>query len=112
MGKGNYYTYAAALFGATLAPEGGVAGWSMPGVSNIPQAMLFEQTHQPASGVFTRVNWFRAEGIPLSHYDFRDHAQHPRAGPLAVSLFCGSRRTAMFRLPRLDARGVSQHARE
>jgi hypothetical protein len=69
MGKGNYYTYATALFGATLAPEGGLAGWSMPGVSNVPQSMLFEQTNQPAGGVFTKVNWFRAEGIPLSPYD-------------------------------------------
>lgn len=69
MGKGNYYTYANALFGATLAPEGGLAGWSMPGVSNVPQSMLFEPTNQPAGGVFTKVNWFRAEGIPISPYD-------------------------------------------
>lgn len=41
----------------------------MPGVSNIPQTMLFEQTNQPAGGVFTPVNWFGAEGIPLSPYD-------------------------------------------
>ena len=69
MGKGNYYTYATMLYGATLAPEGGLAGWSMPGVSNLPQSMLFEQTNQPAGGVVTKVNWFRAEGIPLSPYD-------------------------------------------
>ncbi len=69
MDKGNYYTYATALFGATLAPEGGLAGWSMPGTSNFPQGMLFEQTNQPAAGVFTKVNWFRAEGIPISPYD-------------------------------------------
>ncbi len=69
MGKGNYYTYATALYGATLAPEGGLAGWSMPGTSNVPQNMLFEQTNQPAGGVFTKVNWFRAEGIPISPYD-------------------------------------------
>ncbi len=69
MGKGNYYTFATALFGATLAPEAGLAGWSMPGVSNVPQSMLFEPTNQPAGGVFTKVNWFRAEGIPLSPYD-------------------------------------------
>lgn len=69
MGKGNYYDYATALFGATLAPEAGLAGWSMPGVSNIPQSLLYEQTNQPAAGVFSRVNWFRAEGIPLSPYD-------------------------------------------
>jgi hypothetical protein len=68
-GKGNYYTYATALFGATLPAEGGLAGWSMPGVSNVPQSMLFEQTNQPAGGVFTRVNWYRAEGIPIFPYD-------------------------------------------
>ena len=56
MGKGNYYTYAQSLFGAVLAPEGGLVGWNMPGVSNTPQAMLFEQTNQPAAGVLTPVN--------------------------------------------------------
>ena len=30
MGKGNYYTYAQAIYGAALAPEGGLAGWNMP----------------------------------------------------------------------------------
>ncbi len=79
MGKGNYYTYATALFGATLAPEGGLAGWSMPGVSNVPQSLLFEQTNQPAGGVFTRVNWYRAEGIPISPYD---DAHNKNAYPL------------------------------
>lgn len=69
MGKGNYYDFAKALYGATLAPEGGLAGWSMPGISNIPQTMLFEQTNVPAPGVATRVNWWRAEGIPISPYD-------------------------------------------
>src|SRR5512135_2365567 len=34
VGKGNYYQYAKVLYGATLAPEGGLAGWSMPGISN------------------------------------------------------------------------------
>ncbi len=69
MGKGNYYTYATALYGATLAPEGGLAGWSMPGVSNRPMAMLFEPTNHPAPGAAAAVNWFRAEGIPISPYD-------------------------------------------
>ncbi len=76
MGKGNYYTYAKALFGANLAPEGGLAGWNMPGVSNTPQAMLFEQTNHPAAGVATPVNWFRAEGIPISPYDDA-HVKNP-----------------------------------
>jgi len=69
MGKGNYYTYAHALYGANLAPEGGLAGWSMPGLSNVPQAMLFENTNHPAAGVATPVNWWRAEGIPISPFD-------------------------------------------
>src|SRR3974390_2012192 len=42
MGKGNYYTYAQALYGAVLGPDGGLAGWNMPGISNIQQSMLFE----------------------------------------------------------------------
>jgi hypothetical protein len=31
--------------------------------------MRFEQTNIPAAGVATPVNWFRAEGIPISPYD-------------------------------------------
>jgi hypothetical protein len=69
MGKGNFYAYAASLYGAALAPEMGLAGWAMPGPNNVPQAMLFEQTNQPAKGVSAPVNWFRAEGIPISPYD-------------------------------------------
>ena len=44
MGKGNYYSYATALYGAVLGPEGGLAGWNMPGTNNTPQGMLFEAT--------------------------------------------------------------------
>ena len=69
MGKGNYYQNATALYGAVLAPEGGLAGWSMPGTNNRPQGMLFEGTNRPAPGVAKKVNWFRAEGIPISPYD-------------------------------------------
>lgn len=69
MGKGNYYTYAKAIYGATLTNEAGLAGWAMPGTNNTPQSMLFEQTNRPAAGVSTLVNWFRAEGIPISPYD-------------------------------------------
>ncbi|MEI6192810.1 MAG: PKD domain-containing protein [Verrucomicrobiota bacterium] len=69
MGKGNYYTYAQAIYGAALAPEGGLAGWNMPGVGNTPQGMLFEQTNHPAASVATPVNWWRAEGIPITPYD-------------------------------------------
>ena len=69
VGKGNYYTYAQAIYGAALGPDMGLAGWNMPGTNNTPQAMLFEPTNQPAAGVATPVNWWRAEGIPLSPYD-------------------------------------------
>src|SRR5690348_1773773 len=69
MGKGNYYTYALQLYGAALASEAGLAGWNMPGVANTPQAMLFESTNQPAAGALAPVNWWRAEGIPISPYD-------------------------------------------
>jgi hypothetical protein len=69
MGKGNFYTYSGALYGATPVPEMGLAGWAMPGTNNVPQGMLFEQTNHPAAGVATPVNWWRAEGIPISPYD-------------------------------------------
>jgi len=76
VGKGNYYSYVQAIYGPTLAPDLGLAGWNMPGTSNMPQPMLFEQTNQPASGVSTPVNWWRAEGIPLSPYD-NAHKKNP-----------------------------------
>ncbi len=69
MGKGNYYSFATALYGPTLAPEAGLAGWSMPGPSNTPQTMLFEQTNRPAPIAAALVNWFRAEGIPIAPFD-------------------------------------------
>jgi len=69
VGKGNYATYVPVLYGAPVAADQGLAGWNMPGPGNTPQPMLFENTNQPAAGVFTRVNWWRAEGIPLSPYD-------------------------------------------
>jgi PKD repeat protein len=69
LGKGNYYSYVQALYGAALAAEGGLAGWNMPGTNNPPLAMLFEPTNHPAAGVATPVNWWRAEGIPITPYD-------------------------------------------
>ena len=73
MGKGNFYSFAQALYGPALAPEAGLAGWSMPGTGNVPQGMFFEPTNHPAADVATLVNWFRAEGIPLSPYDDTHH---------------------------------------
>ena len=68
IGKGNFYTFTPWLYGA-LAPDQGLAGWAMPGVSNVAQTMLFENSNSPAAGVSTPVNWWRAEGIPLAPYD-------------------------------------------
>jgi PKD repeat protein len=76
IGKGNFYTYVQSLFGANPPPDMGLAGWAMPGLPNIPQSMLFEQTNHPAAGVATPVNWWRAEGIPLSPYDDA-HVKNP-----------------------------------
>ena len=79
MGKGNFYQYVNVLYGASPAPDTGLLGWAMPGTSNLPQAMLFENTNHPAAGVATPVNWFRAEGIPISPYD---DAQNKNPYPL------------------------------
>lgn len=69
-GKGNFYDYVLPLYGAALTPELGLTlSWPMPGTNNTPQGMLFEQTNRPAPGVATLVNWFRAEGIPITPYD-------------------------------------------
>ena len=67
-GKGNFYDFAAQLYGA-VPVNAGLAGWGMPGAANTPQSMLFENTNTPAAGVHVPVNWFRAEGIPLTPYD-------------------------------------------
>ena len=44
-------------------------GGGCQGVANVPQGMLFEPNNSPAAGVSTPVNWFRAEGIPISPFD-------------------------------------------
>jgi hypothetical protein len=69
IGKGNYYTFVQALYGAAVPPDAGLAGWNMPGPANTPQTMLFEVTNVPAAGVATPVDWFRAEGIPITPFD-------------------------------------------
>lgn len=68
IGKGNFYTYTPWLYGA-LAPDHGLAGWSMPGPANARQTNVFETLNEPVHGVFTPVNWWRAEGIPITPYD-------------------------------------------
>jgi hypothetical protein len=67
--KGNFYQFVSPLYGAALTVDSGLLSWPMPGTNNVPQAMLFEQTNHPAAGVATTVNWFRAEGIPITPYD-------------------------------------------
>jgi hypothetical protein len=73
VGKGNWLQYAPQLFGAVAADQGlpfpSPTTFWMPGASNPPQAMVFEATNEPAGGVFTRVNWFHAYGIPITPYD-------------------------------------------
>ncbi len=69
IGKGNFYEWVQPAYGATLAPDHGLAGWSMPGQENTPLSMVFERTNSPAPGMAARVNWWRAEGIPITPFD-------------------------------------------
>lgn len=55
--KLNFWQYAGILFGAAPAPDMGLAGFAMPGVSNTPQTMHF------ANGMWA------AEGVPITPYD-------------------------------------------
>ena len=66
--KGNFYDFTDRLY-APLQVDKGLAGWGMPGSANTPIGMLFENNNSPAAGVSTPVDWFRAEGIPLTPYD-------------------------------------------
>jgi PKD repeat protein len=68
MGKGNFYDFTPFLYG-TLAPDTGLANGVMPGLTNIPQTNLFQTLNEPVHGVFTPVNWWHAEGIPITPYD-------------------------------------------
>jgi hypothetical protein len=72
IGKGNFYNYTADLYGP-FVPDTGLAGWNMPGPSNTPQTNLFQTLNEPVHGVFTPVNWWHAEGIPLTPYDDAGH---------------------------------------
>ena len=71
-GKGNFYQFVLDLYGANLSVDAGLLTWGMPGTNNTPQAMLFEQANMPIPAlpnVATPVNWWRAEGIPMTPYD-------------------------------------------
>ncbi|MEI6787470.1 MAG: hypothetical protein WCL49_03215 [bacterium] len=64
IGKDNFWAYVNPLFGASPLPDAGLAvqwptSFSMPGVSNTPQAMGYEHNQ----------NWFVAYGIPIMAYD-------------------------------------------
>ncbi len=72
IGKGNFYNYTADLYGP-FAPDTGLAGWNMPGLANARQTNLFQTLNEPVHGVFTPVNWWHAEGIPLTPYDDAGH---------------------------------------
>ncbi len=58
-GKTQFWQYIEPLYGVALPVNMGLAGYAMPGSSNAPQTMHFE----------TNLNWFTAEGIPLTPFD-------------------------------------------
>ena len=58
-GKTNFWDYAASFFGALLPVDAGLAGFNMPGLQNVPQAMAYD----PAIGGFT------ADGVPITPFD-------------------------------------------
>jgi len=57
--KTNFWEWVTQLFGASPAPDEGLAGSDMPGPVNAPQPMHFD------SGFV----WFTGEGIPITPYD-------------------------------------------
>jgi len=67
-GKTDFFQYTPQLYGP-VAMDLGLLGWRMPGIANVPQGMLFENNNSPAAGVSAPVNWFRAEGIPITPWD-------------------------------------------
>jgi hypothetical protein len=58
-GKTNFWDNVQNLFGVTLPVNAGLKGKNMPGAGNPPQPMTFDPS----------LNWFIAEGIPLTPYD-------------------------------------------
>ena len=63
IGKTNYWSHVAALFGVALAPDRGLAGHDMPGAANTPQLLAFDGT----TGLFA------ADGIPITPFDDSGH---------------------------------------
>ncbi|MCB1007642.1 MAG: hypothetical protein KDB94_01980 [Acidobacteria bacterium] len=56
VGKTTFWDYVGALFGASLAPDQGLAGFDMPGAGNVARAMRFDVAE----------SWFTGEGIPIT----------------------------------------------
>jgi PKD repeat protein len=61
VGKTNFWTFIAPLFGVTLPPDVGLLNHNMPGAANTAQPMVFDAA----------LDWFIAEGIPITPYDDR-----------------------------------------
>ncbi|MCB1889323.1 MAG: hypothetical protein KDH20_17075 [Rhodocyclaceae bacterium] len=57
VGKTNFWSYAAALYGADLAPDEGLTG--LRTASRTPQALTWNAEHR----------WYEAEGIPITPID-------------------------------------------
>ncbi len=57
--KTNFWDWVTQLFGASPAPDEGLAGSNMPGQINTPQPMHFDSDFE----------WFTGEGIPITPYD-------------------------------------------
>ena len=60
IGKTNFWTYLAKLFGVSQFPDTGILGYKMPGALNVPQALA------PYDAAY---KWFSATGIPLTNID-------------------------------------------
>lgn len=59
IGKTNFWEFSKPLYGATLAPDMGLAGFAMPGASNRSIPMKFDSA----------LRWFTGEGVPIMPYD-------------------------------------------
>jgi hypothetical protein len=58
-GKTDFWSHVPALFGVSLPVDTGLAGFAMPGTANTPKPVPF----------VAGMNWFHAEGIPITPYD-------------------------------------------
>ena len=57
--KTDFWTYVSALFGVSPPVDAGLGDSDMPGASNPPQPMIFDAA----------LNWFKAEGLPITPSD-------------------------------------------